>query len=249
MPSFWFIWLLFVPVGIFCFDRTFESIYGDNYIPQLIIQFLGLQNFAGFYGINPTWWFMSCIIGLYLLYPYLLKIHDRGYGLLLLGGSFIITFISIPYTGGALGYMFPFIVGMYYAKGVTMPPHSQNMCILGCIIILTTLLRLLSPNPYWFALDRFLAFEIVLLFTAIKSKISLIMTILTFIGSHSMNIFMFHTFIYYYYFEDFIYYTRNPLLIFLTLLVVCLILSMGIEYLKKKLHFAQCQQKIINKLI
>lgn len=54
---------------------------------------------------------------------------------------------------------------------------------------------------------------------------------LEFLGRHSMNIFLFHTFIYLYYFHDAIYYTRNPLLIFLTLLFSCLVISVSMEYL------------------
>lgn len=129
------------------------------------------------------------------------------------------------------------------------PPQFQKVNILVGLIILTSVWRQFGFYIHWWTVDPILAFEIILLFKSLNIKHPKIVTTLSFIGSHSMNIFMFHTFIYYYYFEDFIYYTRNPLLIFITLLVVCLILSMGIEYLKKKLHFAQCQQKIINKLI
>ena len=56
---------------------------------------------------------------------------------------------------------------------------------------------------------------------------------LVFLGKHSMNIFLFHTFIFYFWFRDFVYASRNPLIIFLTLLVVCVIISMLLEQVKK----------------
>lgn len=56
-------------------------------------------------------------------------------------------------------------------------------------------------------------------------------------GKHSMNIFLFHTFIYLYWFKDYIYITRNPLLIFLSLLIPCYIISVVIEFIKNRIGF------------
>lgn len=249
MPAFWFIWLLFVPIGMLFFDRTFESVYGNHIILKCIIQLLGLQDYAGFYGFNATWWFMSCIIGLYLLYPYLLKFIQKGYELWLLGGSFILMFFHIPHSACLTLYLFPFVLGIHCAKGIVVPPpRIQRTSLLACAIILTSLWRQFGIGPVGVYIDPLLVLEIILLFKSLNVKCPWIVATLSVIGRHSMNIFLFHTFIYYHYFEDSIYYTRNPLLIFITLLVVCLTISMGIEYLKKELHFAQCQQIIINKL-
>ena len=65
---------------------------------------------------------------------------------------------------------------------------------------------------------------------------------LEFIGKHSLNIFLFHTFIYAYYFESFIYSSRNPIFIFLLLLGICLVLSFLIEKIKKNTGFNQLQK-------
>ena len=56
---------------------------------------------------------------------------------------------------------------------------------------------------------------------------------LEFLGKHSMNIFLFHTFIFSHWLKVFIYSPKNPLLIFLLLLALCLIISVAIEWLKK----------------
>lgn len=58
-------------------------------------------------------------------------------------------------------------------------------------------------------------------------------TCLAFIGRHSMNIFLFHTFIFCFWFRDFIYASRNPIIIFSLLLGICLIISIVLEYIKK----------------
>ncbi len=64
------------------------------------------------------------------------------------------------------------------------------------------------------------------------------------LGKHSMNIFLFHTFIYYYWFQEYIYITRNPLIIYLSLLCACIIISIFIEQLKRVLHFESLIYKI-----
>ena len=71
---------------------------------------------------------------------------------------------------------------------------------------------------------------------------------LVFVGKHSFNIFLFHTFIFRYYFHDQIYAFRNPLLIFCVLLSVCLVISMALEWLKRVIHFRSCEVWVINKL-
>ena len=57
--------------------------------------------------------------------------------------------------------------------------------------------------------------------------------VLAFIGKHSMNIFLFHTFIFYFWFQDIVYASRNPIIIFLTLLAICIPISMALEWIKK----------------
>lgn len=56
---------------------------------------------------------------------------------------------------------------------------------------------------------------------------------MSFLGKHSMNIFLFHTFIFVFWFQDFIYCSRNPIVIFFTLLFICIPISMLLEWIKK----------------
>ena len=56
-------------------------------------------------------------------------------------------------------------------------------------------------------------------------------------GHHLFNIFLFHTFIFAYYLNHFIYGFQYPYLIFLVLLSISLIVSVAIEYIRKLLKF------------
>lgn len=67
---------------------------------------------------------------------------------------------------------------------------------------------------------------------------------LEYLGKHSMNIFLFHTFIFYYWFKSFIYSPRNPFLILCLLLGVCLLLSIFLEKVKQWIGF----NKLLSKL-
>lgn len=68
--------------------------------------------------------------------------------------------------------------------------------------------------------------------------------VLIFLGRHSMNMFLTHTLIRTTFFQDFSYSFGNAWLNVLVLLIITVLMSMVIEFLKKKLHF----YSFINKL-
>lgn len=100
---------------------------------------------------------------------------------------------------------------------------------------------------YEVLLDAILVPVIVLIYTQIK-KPRLISSMLCFLGRHSMNIFLFHTFIYYIWFKDLIYSSRNPLLIYFSLIIPCILISIIIERVKRLLFFDSFQSYIIKKI-
>ena len=76
--NYWFIYLIFVPIGILFFnygDRI-SAVYNSNLITALL-DFFGLLYLWGTLGINPTWWFLGAIIFLYFLFPFLKVLLDR----------------------------------------------------------------------------------------------------------------------------------------------------------------------------
>jgi peptidoglycan/LPS O-acetylase OafA/YrhL len=65
------------------------------------------------------------------------------------------------------------------------------------------------------------------------SSVSCINAVLRYLGKYSMDIYMIHTFIFYYFFKDFIYSFKYPILIFCALMIICLTISVFLEYFKK----------------
>ena len=94
--NYWFIWLLFVPVGVFVFGRTPSNVYGNHVIIKMALDFWGLLNLTGGYGYNPTWWFYSCIILLYLGFPWIHKQLTNKWLLLLSFAILVSRFSALP---------------------------------------------------------------------------------------------------------------------------------------------------------
>lgn len=66
-----------------------------------------------------------------------------------------------------------------------------------------------------------------------------------YVGRHSMNMYLTHTFIFGYFFHDFIYGFKFPILIFLALFATSLLLSICIEFVKRRIGFYRLQGKVV----
>lgn len=126
--NYWFIWLLFVPVGMIVFGRTFTDVYREPRALNFILDFFGLLNITGQYGYNPTWWFYSCILGLYFLFPVLCLIvtrWPRAIFVLLVAGFALSCVPGIRYIPFRY-YTFAFIAGM--ALNIPFINHRLSAC-------------------------------------------------------------------------------------------------------------------------
>jgi len=249
--NYWLIWLLFVPIGVVFFDISFGSVYGEHVWSKFILDFFGLINITGDLGYNPTWWFYSCIIVLYLLFPFIVAgCRHRWCVHLMFWGSIAFTLLSFTPIQPIRFYLITFILGCYFRNGLikeVTPPLFRRLIIKimrglppagAAVLFIITLfafpVRLLMPYPLLF--DTIITILIVLTYKNIKIHLYISKS-LEFLGKHSFNIFLFHTFLFYLYTPQIIYWNRNPVIIFITLLFFCIPISMGIEYGKTKLGF------------
>lgn len=115
---------------------------------------------------------------------------------------------------------------------------------LAMITVAAFPLRMLMPPALVF--DTATAILIVLLFHNINLHPALAKS-MAFLGQHSFNIFLFHTFIYFLYLPQIVYWHRNPVVVFITLLLICITISSSIEYLKRIIYFQQLSLFITNK--
>ena len=233
--NYWFVWLLFVPAGVLVFGRTFVDAYGDNSAIKAALDFWGILKMCDVDSYNPTWWFYNCIIILYLLFP----LFNRVLWLtpfLTVSVAMAIGILSfVPGINVIYSYLFVFIMGMLIAR---MPlkwiEKTKNWHILIALAALSGWrFSLVSPKHI---VDAMLCAGMAIFIYKLPLE-NWIGHVFAELGKHSMNMFLIHTFIFYFWFRDFIYITRNPLLIFLSLLLISYLASLIIEKIKKSMGF------------
>lgn len=233
--NYWYIWLLFVPVSVFVFGRTFADAYGDHIAVKSVLDFFGLLKMFGVNGYNPTWWFYSCIIVLYLLFPLLNKWLWRVPFFVICVSLTCGLLSRIPGINVIAGYLIVFVTGMLMARMPLSWLKETKIWQLLLVLVLLSAWRF-AKSTFVPVADTFICAGIAIL----VYKLPLwhwLSRIFEELGKHSMNMFLTHTFIYYYWFKDYIYITRNPILIFLSLTISCYSLSVLIEWTKQKVGF------------
>ena len=225
--NFWLVALVSVLLSSFIFGYSVSSVYRSGWFPGFIYELLGAKSVC-FY--NPTWWFMSVIISLYVLYPALFFLLKKGQlfvlGLLTIGALFV------PVRPGL--WLAPFIVGMVSAryslvKKTMMRGHLKVTCYALLVVLL--LLR----GYCSLRLDVLITFGFIILLLEIRSCIQgcrLGMYLLSILGHHSLNIFLIHTFVYAVYFK-LLFMHMNLLGGLIFLATVSVLLSIFIEMLKR----------------
>ena len=207
--SYWFIFIIFVPLGIFVFDRSLADAYGENVnlIKRISYDLLGIQ---GFQSYNITWWFNKLIIIFYLLFPIIFIISRK---IKFIG--LIISFLLMRFANkfGVLNYydllfwQFPLVVGMYYAiYKDTLNNFSSSLSkyrittyiSVFVIFIFCVVQRLYGVIPLGhitvMRVDTFLTISILLILLLYLKNISWLYQPLLILGKHSMNIYLIHTF-------------------------------------------------------
>lgn len=237
--SFWVVFIIFVPIGIFVFNRGLEQPYGSqvNLTKRLIFDFFGMQ---GFQSYNVIWWFYQLIIVLYLLFPFI-YMSVRKWNLYLLPFFFLLLGFHKIHIPIIQSWLFQFAIGISCALNQGAINNFFNrysrLLILFFDIVFMIIIAYMRDNLNRFggtAMDGFFTLTWVLFIVLTVRKIKGLNSILKFLGKHSMNIFMIHGFIYGYFFSNFIYSFKYPFLIFLVLLMISLSISVTLEFVKTK---------------
>ena len=248
--NYWVIFFITVPLGVFVFGRPLEAAYGSD--SSLLVSFIrdlfGLQCYKSY---NITWWFNRLILTLWLLFPLLYWAMKSK---VVCVWVLILLFFN---PGGILSrlnllaeflpnYLVIFVLGIFIAvhiDEINKELDKVHRCVVLAVSIIATATFLYMRNHYVLSCflmikgDRFI---VVFLSIAVVSLCRLTrrnMSDLAFVGKHSMNMYLTHTFICSYFFHDFIYGFKYPILIFFVLFLISLLLSIIVEYVKKRIGF------------
>lgn len=258
--NYWVIFVIFVPITVFVFHRPLSVAYGEhvNIIKHLAYDILGLQ---GHHAYNITWWFNTLIIMLYALFPIIYDVAKKLPILSVLGSMFLLCYAyDMPFDPeDILIWQFPFLIGVLYVqnedgfhKVFEWLASRQWLIMVVAILLLvpSVYLRMYPISMRWtdVRMDGFITLAIALIVISILRNFKFVMTVFAFLGKHSINIYLIHTF-----FNDLwhLSWLHNCEWLrgganFAILLAICLVVSMVLEFLKDKLGIYKLQQKISN---
>lgn len=256
--NYWVIFILFAGVGLSFGRVTIDDTWNGK--KGFIIDFFGLQDIVNDFWmtktLNPTWWYMSTIIILYLLFLVIKKVMEYNiYFPVILG---IVIQILAPFAAykqaqyGFIFYFSSFVLGIFCSEKQVFKHIKNyqfgNKWIIIIITVLVTGMTFLFRcyNKFWgdlpFALSFMFLFHLLIINT--KNKVSeKLSDILAYIGKHSFNIFALHTFYIEIYGNNLIYGLKNPLLIYIVLLILTLFTSILLEKAKEVLGIVDFQRK------
>lgn len=255
--NYWVIFFVTVPIGIFCFGRSLETAYGEgaNLIVCFIKDVLGQQGFDSY---NITWWFNELILALWVFFPLFYYAMKNGFVAI---GVLLFLFISpgnFPYLLEIFAncfslYVLPFCLGIAIALHVDsiskiLNKLPQRIILYGSVVATICLFFLrgipLFPSFSYFRVDPFLTLALVLAVVSVCRATKLQFKPLQYVGKHSMNMYLTHTFVLGYFFHDFIYGLKYPILMFLTIFGISMLISVVIEFAKSKLGFYRLQGRV-----
>ncbi|MCR2026822.1 acyltransferase family protein [Anaerotruncus colihominis] len=253
-----FIYLLALPINV-ALGRSIMTIYGDKVpLVNAVVDFFGLSYLFQFLKLNPTMWYMSLAIVSVLLFPFLKKQTDR-YGVVPLVlfawlahalasdelirdfGAFLSGILIARYDlFERIRAYRPF--GMVKEKNALLG-GGVTLKLLAMTVILAQMvqLRMLVSN-----VDYLIAPFLICWLYCYVAPLPGIRHVLAYLGRHSGNIFMTHS-----YFlllcPQLVYWNTAPVLIFATLLVLSLAASYLVIWLFRLFRVDHLQKYLLER--
>ena len=238
--TFWWVFVPFVCVGIFV-----GYYHIPNSIPDFLMNFMGLT-----YRYNTEWWFLGIYLGQLLGFLLLSRLNVRCFYylfimfLLFVGSRFILkSAIEMNFwIEMFLIYLNIFMLGVFFAKfdvfknlGKFLPPKNWILiCGLGGVIM-SVVLRAYSPSVGIVELISVPLF--VGSVNCLSDRLSIIKTIFSFLGKHSTNLWLIHSFFIFYYLNHITFVCNSFIISFLLVMIQSLACSFILEYCKTKANF------------
>jgi hypothetical protein len=236
-------WIIFADVQLLSYftSRTRESVYGESFILRCwytLIDGLGLAHAFGTPTYNATWWYMSYAVLLVFLLPILI-LASKKIGFLVLPIAVLLPRMASFDMGSTFfRYLLPLLFGIICAQYQCFERIDQvlkkswGLKIICCAILVLFIgggMIFIRKIGYTSLMEAPVTLAICLLVYLYLSKIPLLSKILSVFGEYSLYMFLTHTFVKAYFFREFTYSFRYPLLILLVLLLDTLVLAILIR--------------------
>lgn len=262
MRPFWFVYVIMFFMYLSVVKNPFYFYEGN--ILYLILDVLGWSDFFGTPILSAPWWYMCLAQLILLLIPFLTVFCEKlgwgSYFIVFIGLQYLPEGIRSPYGGRYSNYFLVIVLAVICAKKEIFKKINKSRdskvlsffeCLGLCVAIgfLVFFKHKLTGQDQWQINSLFcsvVAF-LVCIVTSKYVRIKWIETPLRFLGKHSGNMFMIHAF-FYTFTPQFVYWSGNAIVSFLSLVFISLVFSVVVEKVKKVIHYNEYFGWLIQKV-
>ena len=239
--------ILAIPTG------RFIEVYGHDFrsVVYMIIDALGLAKLLGTPLFCLTWWYMSLAIVLIMIFPFVHSIMKKYQWIVVVASIIVPRACGFGQSTDLFRYLLAYTLGMYFAQHDLLARikekfMEQNVVgkLLSLIVSLIGLAVIIKCRQnawigwkyldFW---DGFAAMYVIVLSYIYILNGKWIVKGLGFLGKHSMNIFLIHSFYRDVFFHKFTYSFYYAWLYYIVLMAISLVTSIVLEWFKKLIRY------------
>ena len=233
--------IISIPTG------RYQQVYGLGI--RSIIYFLldgfGLGKLLGTPLFCLTWWYMSLAIVLIILFPFMYQLIEKYQGIILAASILIPRALGFTQTD-LIRYLFAYTLGLYFAKNNLLAKIKEyffrqtkgKKILLSILSVAAFLIIIKCRQNAWIGWkfldfwDGFAAMYVIAFCFVYVLNFKILNKSLEFLGKHSMNIFLIHSFYRDVFFHKFIYSFYYAWLDYAILMGISLLTSILLEKIK-----------------
>lgn len=239
--------ILAIPTG------RFIEVYGHDFrsVVYMIIDALGLAKLLGTPLFCLTWWYMSLAIVLIMIFPFVHSIMEKYQWVVVVASIIVPRACEFGQSTDLFRYLLAYTLGMYFAQHDLLARikekfMEQNVAgkLLSLIVSLIGLAVIIKCRQnawigwkyldFW---DGFAAMYVIVISYIYILNGKWIVKGLGFLGKHSMNIFLIHSFYRDVFFHEFTYSFYYAWLDYIVLMAISLVTSIVLEWFKKLIRY------------
>ena len=239
--------ILAIPTG------RFIEVYGHDFrsVVYMIIDALGLAKLLGTPLFCLTWWYMSLAIVLIMIFPFVHSMMEKYQWIVVVASIIVPRACGFGQSTDLFRYLLAYTLGMYFAQHDLLTRikerfMEQNMArkLLSLIVSLIGLAVIIKCRQnawigwkyldFW---DGFAAMYVIVISYIYILNGKWIVKGLGFLGKHSMNIFLIHSFYRDVFFHKFTYSFYYAWLDYIVLMAISLVTSIVLEWFKKLIRY------------
>lgn len=239
--------ILAIPTG------RFIEVYGHDFrsVVYMIIDALGLAKLLGTPLFCLTWWYMSLAIVLIMIFPFVHSIMEKYQWVVVVASIIVPRACGFGQSTDLFRYLLAYTLGMYFAQHdllvrIKEKFMEQNVAgkllylivsLIGLAVIIKCRQNAWIGWKYLDFWDGFAAMYVIVISYIYILNGKWIVKGLGFLGKHSMNIFLIHSFYRDVFFHEFTYSFYYAWLDYIVLMAISLVTSIVLEWFKKLIRY------------